>query len=58
MDPTLARGEFADVTAIDLLAFDVIGWDLNLVPVPAPSTVALFGLVVGTMAFTRRRRTK
>ncbi|MFW8590224.1 NF038122 family metalloprotease [Glaciecola sp. 2405UD65-10] len=58
MDPTLARGEFADVTAIDLLAFDVIGWDLNLVPVPAPSTVALFGLVVGTMAFTRRRRNK
>lgn len=29
MDPTLASGEFSDITAMDVLAFDVIGWDLS-----------------------------
>ena len=49
MDPTFAPGEFGDVTALDLLAFDVIGYDL----VPEPS-VAL--LALGGLLFWRRRR--
>ena len=33
MDPTSTKGEYMDVTNLDKLALDVIGWDLSLVPV-------------------------
>lgn len=58
MDPTLARGEFADVTDIDRLAFDIIGWDVNdnVIPTPAPGVLALFGLGLGAVALRRRRK--
>lgn len=58
MDPTLSRGEFADVTAFDRLAFDIIGWDVNdnILPTPAPGVLALFGLGLGAMAMRRRRK--
>jgi len=47
MDPTLAYGEFADVTSYDLLAFDVIGWDLaTTAEVPEPNTLAIFALTL------------
>ncbi len=41
MDPTAAYGEMLYITENDLLAFDVIGWDLTVVP--EPSTLVLFG---------------
>lgn len=52
LDPTAARGEFLTISANDLLALDVIGWDLNLSDVPAPLTVLL--LLTGMAAMRRR----
>lgn len=52
MDPTLAPGEFADITLLDLLAMDVIGWDLTIIP--EPGTLLL--LAGGLLALRRRRR--
>ena len=43
LDPTAGLGEFLEVTAADLLAFDVIGWDIR-VPAPAPLSIALLAL--------------
>lgn len=55
MDPTFSFGEFGDVTAYDALAFDVIGWDLNIADVPEPTTVILFGFALtGFMARKRQ----
>ncbi len=46
MDPTFALGEFGDVTGLDYLAFDVIGWDItSAIPEPAETTLA-FGLAI------------
>jgi hypothetical protein len=53
MDPTLAFGELAVVTANDLLAFDVIGWDLQAVP--EPSSLLLCSSAVAGW-YVRRRR--
>lgn len=53
MDPTLAPGEFADVTPFDLLSFDVIGWDLAAVPEPSSSILAL---TIPLLLISRRRR--
>ena len=50
MDPTFANGEVAFITALDLKAFDAIGYD----PVPEPGVAAM--LVVGLVAFALRRR--
>ncbi len=55
MDPTFAFGEFGDVTIYDAVAFDVIGWDLNLTQVPAPGTLTMFGLALGGLLLGRRR---
>lgn len=40
MDPTLAPGEFADITAFDLQLFDVIGWDVNDVTAGPDPTIS------------------
>lgn len=63
MDPTFAFGEFGDITDIDILAMDVIGWDLtgqqgdedNPV-IPEPNTMLLFG--VGLLCYARISRKK
>lgn len=53
MDPTSARGELLAISALDLKAFDVIGWNFL---VPLPSTVWLAGLgFLGLMGLQRRR---
>jgi PEP-CTERM motif len=51
LDPTAARGELLGITANDLRALDVIGWNI-----PEPSTYALVALAVAGMAASRRRR--
>jgi len=57
LDPTAAPGEFVDVTAFDLIAFDAIGWDLSLVTnVPEPTSVALFGLAAFGLMTSRRKK--
>lgn len=56
MRPFVGPGTFYDATAVDLAAFDAIGWDLA-VAVPEPGTTAL--LLAGMAAVagaTRRRR--
>ncbi len=52
MDPTAGTGELLVIRPNDVLAFDVIGW--NLTPIPEPSTYALFGL--GLLGLGLRRR--
>ncbi|RME93809.1 MAG: PEP-CTERM sorting domain-containing protein [Verrucomicrobia bacterium] len=56
MDPTLAYGEIGQITDADLLAMDLIGWDVLFVPEPqalAGTAILLLGL-----AFGRRLRRK
>ena len=50
MDPTGAPGELLAVTDNDLIALDLIGWDV----VPEPATLAL--LALGGLVMLRRRR--
>ena len=52
LDPTLATGTIQHITAADIRAFDLIGYDYS---VPEPSTVALLagGLI---LLFARKRR--
>ncbi|HTH47858.1 MAG TPA: NF038122 family metalloprotease [Candidatus Limnocylindria bacterium] len=55
MDPTLAAGVTEPVTAADVLALSLIGWDL---PVPEPSTYAAAGamlVLVGGQWYRRNR---
>ncbi|MFC6439220.1 NF038122 family metalloprotease [Bowmanella sp. JS7-9] len=56
MDPTFAFGEFGDVTLLDAIAFDVIGWDLNIRKVPEPGTLALFGIAFASLFALRRKK--
>lgn len=52
MDPTAnAAGQVNTPSALDLIAFDAIGWDL----IPEPSS-ALLGILGGLFALRRRRR--
>lgn len=45
MDPTFASGELGQLSGIDFLALDVIGWDYSATePVPEPATIALLGI--------------
>ena len=45
-----------DIGPAELLAFDVIGYDLAVSPVPEPATVFAFGLAALGVAFGVRRR--
>lgn len=57
MDPTTAPGDFVNVTPFDLLAFDVIGWDLKSVThVPEPTSITLLGFA-SLGLFLRRKKT-
>jgi len=60
MDPTAATGELLAISANDLTAFDVIGWNLANVtaPIPEPSTYALFALGLAGLAARRYKNTK
>lgn len=53
LDPTAAQGEFLQVTANDVQALDVIGWNVGVVPEPHPAW--LFAAGVGLVALRRRR---
>ena len=56
MDPTFSFGELGVISANDIMAFDVIGWDLTSPPVPEPSTYAMLGLGLAAIGFMRRRK--
>jgi len=52
MDPTAAPGELLTVTALDLIAFDAVGWNLD---VPEPGTMMVGATwVLGLLAARRR----
>ena len=54
LDPTVADGEFVNVSPLDLLAFDVMGWDLVVVDVPEPGVLVL--LLASSVVIFRRRK--
>lgn len=57
MDPTSAPGELLAISANDLRAFDVIGWNKATAPVPdAASSLSLMSMGLAVVAILRRRR--
>ena len=50
MDPTFSPGEVRNLAAVDVLALDVIGYDVT---VPEPASLALLGFAVGVAAVRR-----
>ena len=56
MDPTAATGELLSISANDIRAFDVIGWNLQAAVVPEPGTLVLFGMALAGLGVTRKRQ--
>jgi hypothetical protein len=58
MDPTADFNTAMGVTALDLSAFDAIGWDLSLAAksVPEPTSIMLFGLATAGLLTSRRKK--
>lgn len=56
MDPNFAYGQLGQLTALDLQAVDVIGWDLAAFAVPEPGGVLLAGSGLLAAILWRRRR--
>ena len=58
MDPTLSPGELAVLSAADLLALDLIGWDVNpgaFLAIPEPAATALLTASLALLCVMRRR---
>ncbi|GAA5496202.1 hypothetical protein Rhal01_02384 [Rubritalea halochordaticola] len=58
MDPTAnPAGQINEVSGLDLMAFDVIGWDVDVAAqaVPEPSVLGLLGIGGGLLLGRRRR---
>lgn len=56
MDPTAGQGELLAISRNDLLAMDVIGWDVS--PIPEPSTGAMLGAGLLLLGGRAARRAK
>ena len=58
MDPTAASGELLTLSALDLTAMDVIGWNLAQQPevaTPAPASALVFAFGLAGLGLARRR---
>jgi len=56
LDPTFGFGEFGQITPLDILAFDVIGYDLRQAAIPEPHVFGLALLGLLAMGSTTRKR--
>jgi len=54
MDPTLAQGQRFDISAADIRALDLIGWDYDPA-VAEPASAVLFAIALLFFSFARRR---
>ena len=54
LDPTAAQGELLQVTVNDVLALDVVGWNVSAIPEPHPAW--LFAAGLGLVAIRGRRQ--
>jgi PEP-CTERM motif len=57
MDPTAPYGPVAPrITALDIQALDVMGWDLRNSEVPEPGSLALVAVALAALAAMRKRK--